>query len=169
MADGIALEGMALILKHLPSAVADGHNLEARGAMQIAASMGATAFQKGLGMIHSLAHPLSSECGLHHGLANALLLPFSVCFLEHSKLNADQKRRITQVQHLFPDSTENSLADLCRTFVNQLGIELGLEQQNISRDQLTLLSQKAYLDPCHHTNIIPVTEADLLQVYTQAF
>ena len=169
MADGIALEGMALILKHLPRAVTDGHDLEARGAMQIAASMGATAFQKGLGMIHSLAHPLSSECGLHHGLANALLLPFGIEFLEQSDLNAEQKRRIKQVRQLFPATSESTLADLCRTFVTQLNIQLGLKQQGVSQRQLILLSKMAYLDPCHHTNMIPVTEADLLQVYTQAY
>jgi len=169
MADGIAYEGMKLILEQLPKAVADGHNLEARSAMQIAASMGATAFQKGLGMIHSLAHPLSSECGLHHGLANALLLPFGVDFLEHHKLNTEQKKRIMQVRQLFFNPADNSLATLCRTFVIQLGIEPGLKRHGIQRDQLELLSKKAFLDPCHQTNMIPVTEADLLQVYQQAF
>ncbi|MFC1602542.1 iron-containing alcohol dehydrogenase [Pseudomonadota bacterium] len=169
MADGIALEGVALILEHLPRAVANGHDLEARGAMQIAASMGATAFQKGLGMIHSLAHPLSSECGMHHGLANALLLPFGIDFLERSDLNAEQKKRINKVQQLFSDSAESSLADLCRHFVTQLNIQLGLKQQSVNQRQLMLLSKKAYLDPCHQTNMIPVTEADLLQVYTQAY
>ena len=169
MADGIAYEGMALILEHLPRAVANGHDLEARGAMQMAASMGATAFQKGLGMIHSLAHPLSSECGLHHGLANALLLPFGIAFIEQSELNADQRRRINKIRQLFSASTENTLADLCRTFITQLNLELGLKQQGVNQRQLMLLSQKAYLDPCHHTNMFPVTEADLLQVYTQAY
>jgi len=169
MADGIALEGMALILEHLPRAVANGHDLDARGAMQIAASMGATAFQKGLGMIHSLAHPLSSECGLHHGLANALLLSFGIHFLESSDLNEDQKRRIDKIRHLFPDSTADSLTTCCLNFVTQLGIPLGLKQHGVSQKQLMLLSQKAYLDPCHQTNIIPVTEADLLQIYTEAY
>ncbi|MEO7777525.1 MAG: iron-containing alcohol dehydrogenase, partial [Fibrobacteria bacterium] len=74
MADGIALEGLRLILRHLPVAYSDGGNLASRGAMQMAAAMGATAFQKGLGMIHSLAHPLSARYNTHHGLANALLL-----------------------------------------------------------------------------------------------
>ena len=169
MADGIALEGMALILKHLPQAVMYGDDLEARAAMQIAATMGATAFQKGLGMIHSLAHPLSSECGMHHGLANALLLPFGVDFLERSDLNADQQQHIKKIKQLFSDSEDNSLADLCRTFVTKLNIQLGLKQQGVNQRQLMLLSQKAYLDPCHQTNMIPVTEADLLQVYTQAY
>ncbi|MBW1898016.1 MAG: iron-containing alcohol dehydrogenase, partial [Deltaproteobacteria bacterium] len=73
MADGIAKEGMELILEWLPKAISDGRDLEARERMLIAAAMGAVAFQKGLGMIHSLAHPLSSRFDIHHGLANALL------------------------------------------------------------------------------------------------
>ena len=71
MADGVALEGIRLCLAHLGTAVANGQNLDARAQMQMAASMGAVAFQKDLGMVHSLAHPLSARHGTHHGLANA--------------------------------------------------------------------------------------------------
>ena len=78
MADGIAIEAMKLVLDNLETACENPNDLTARSKMLLAASMGATAFQKGLGMIHSIAHPLSSECGLHHGLANALALPFCV-------------------------------------------------------------------------------------------
>jgi len=171
MADGIALEGMALIIKNLPLAVKDGHNLEARGAMQIAASMGATAFQKGLGMIHSLAHPLSSECGLHHGLANALLLPFGIEFIASHDLDASQMTRLEKVQSLFVISgiEECTLADMCKQFVTEQGIEFGLNKQGVQKEQLELLSEKAFQDPCHQTNIIPVTQMDLLAVYEQAY
>src|SRR4030095_16102132 len=82
MADGIALEGIRLIAAHLERAASHGDDLAARGGMMKAAMMGAVAFQKGLGACHSLAHPLSSECGLHHGLANALCLPAVVEFNE---------------------------------------------------------------------------------------
>ena len=94
LADGIAQEGIRLVLKHLPIAYADGSNLESRGAMQMAAAMGATAFQKGLGMIHSLAHPLSARYNTHHGLANALLLPDAIAFLESRPLGAAAKAKI---------------------------------------------------------------------------
>ncbi|MEO5731925.1 MAG: iron-containing alcohol dehydrogenase, partial [Byssovorax sp.] len=80
MADGIALEGLRLVAKHLERAVSHGDDLEARGGMLQAAMMGAVAFQKGLGACHSLAPPLSSECGLHHGLANAYCLPAVIEF-----------------------------------------------------------------------------------------
>src|SRR5438045_1269347 len=74
MCDGIALEGIRLIVEALPRAYARGDDLEARGHMLVAAAMGAVAFQKDLGVVHSLAHPLSTICGMHHGLANALCL-----------------------------------------------------------------------------------------------
>src|SRR5207249_12070873 len=75
LCDGIALEGIHLIAQALPRAVKSGKDVEARGLMQVAAMMGGIAFQKDLGAAHSLSHPLSSLCGLHHGTANALTLP----------------------------------------------------------------------------------------------
>lgn len=80
MADGIALEGMRLIDRWLPIAVADGQNLEARTHMMMAATMGATAFQKGLGLVHALSHPLGGVTGIHHGTANAIFLPYVLQF-----------------------------------------------------------------------------------------
>src|SRR5207247_4671067 len=74
MCDGIALEGVRLIVDALPRAYRDGNDVDARGTMLVAAAMGAVAFQKDLGVIHSMAHPLSTICGMHHGLANALCL-----------------------------------------------------------------------------------------------
>src|SRR5690606_34522187 len=73
LAQGIALEGMRLIKDWLPTAVADGSNLEARAHMLIASSMGATAFQKGLGAMHALSHPAGAVLGTHHGLTNAVV------------------------------------------------------------------------------------------------
>jgi alcohol dehydrogenase class IV len=76
MAEGIALEGMRLVKDELPRAVADGQNIEARARMLAAASMGAVAFQKGLGGVHALAHPIGAVYDTHHGLTNAVLLPY---------------------------------------------------------------------------------------------
>ena len=80
MADGIALEGMKLIFKWLPEAYKNGSNLEARMNMLTAASMGSTAFQKGLGAIHSLSHPVNALNNLHHGLSNAIFMPYVLTF-----------------------------------------------------------------------------------------
>ncbi len=80
LADGIALEGMRLIHRFLPRACADGRDIEARAQMLAAASMGATAFQKGLGGVHAIAHPVGSWFNTHHGLTNAVILPYVMAF-----------------------------------------------------------------------------------------
>ena len=80
MADGIALEGMNLIKRWLMIAVKEGKNLEARSNMMVAATMGSTAFQKGLGAIHSLSHPVNSVYNIHHGLSNAIFMPYVLTF-----------------------------------------------------------------------------------------
>src|SRR5277367_6080251 len=80
LADGVALEGMRLIRRFLPRACADGKDIEARAQMLAAASMGATAFQKGLGGVHAIAHPVGSWFNTHHGLTNAVILPYVITF-----------------------------------------------------------------------------------------
>jgi len=80
MADGIALEGMRLVKNSLLTAVKDGKNINARLEMLTAASMGSTAFQKGLGAIHSLSHPVNAQFNLHHGLSNAIFMPYVLTF-----------------------------------------------------------------------------------------
>jgi alcohol dehydrogenase class IV len=80
LADGIAAEGVRLALAYLPRAVAEGTDIEARAQMMAAAAMGATAFQKGLGAIHSLSHPIGALCGTHHGMTNAVFMPYVLAF-----------------------------------------------------------------------------------------
>ena len=80
MADGIAIEGMKLIKNSLSLTVKDGHNIKARSEMLAAASMGSTAFQKGLGAIHSLSHPVNAQFNVHHGLSNAMFMPYVLTF-----------------------------------------------------------------------------------------
>lgn len=167
IADGIALQGLELVLDWLPKAVEDGKNLDARERMLIAATMGAAAFQKGLGMIHSLAHPLSSRCHMHHGLANALLMPAAISFIEKSDLNEDQKYRVNRVRSLFTDRgyVGGSLADTCRQFNEKLDIAPGLSNHGVLKKDLETLAVEAFEDPCHPTNMIPVGFDDLLSVY----
>ena len=171
LADGIAIEGLRLVLKNLPLVVKEGSNLEARGQMQLAASMGATAFQKGLGMIHSMAHPLSSECHLHHGLANALVLPKSIDFLEHCTLNPEQKYRLQRVLNIFSEFglAKETLSSSCEIFFKSLGIQFGLKKHGVKKEQLALLASKALKDPCHQSNMVPVTEKDFLHTLEGAF
>lgn len=171
MADGIALEGIRLILKHLPTAYAKGMDLTARGAMQMAASMGATAFQKGLGMIHSLAHPLSARYNTHHGLANALLLPDSLAFLESRPLDPLAREKFADVLELFRVSglAKPTLSESCREFIGALGVTYGLRHHKVPENELGPLSKDAIEDTCHASNLIPVKQADMLAVYTAAF
>jgi alcohol dehydrogenase class IV len=170
MADGIAKEGMELILDWLPVAVAEGNNLAAREMMLIAAAMGAVAFQKGLGMIHSLAHPLSSRFDIHHGLANALLLPAGVAFLERADLKQNQKEKIARVKSmLFQKGIQKkSLWESCLAFLEHIGIQTGLSGLGIREEDLNALSKEAFEDPCHQNNMIPVNQKDLLSVYQEA-
>ena len=80
MADGIAIEGMRLVFENLPKVFANGRDIEARGHMMSAAAMGATAFQKGLGAIHSLSHPIGAIYHTHHGMTNAVFMPYVLAF-----------------------------------------------------------------------------------------
>ncbi|MBN2160212.1 MAG: iron-containing alcohol dehydrogenase [Spirochaetes bacterium] len=170
MADGIALQGMELVLKWLTEACRNGRNIEAREKMQIAASMGAVAFQKGLGMIHSMAHPLSSLYGLHHGLANALVLPDSVLLLEQSSLNVEQIAKIQKVRSIFAECGmgRGSLSESCRAFCDSVGIQMGLSKHDVPSDGIDMLSAEALKDSCHAGNMVPVTINDFKKVLTAA-
>jgi len=170
MADGIALQGMELIVAWLPEVCRNGGNLLGRERMQIASAMGATAFQKGLGMIHSMAHPLSSLYGMHHGLANALLLPASMRFIENANLNEEQRNKLARVRRIFADAgmSSNSLADCCAAFCNTIGITLGLSRHGVPKGDVNKISEEAMKDSCHTSNICPVSVNDFKEVLASA-
>ena len=163
MCDGIALEGMALVLKYLPLALRDGHNLLARERLLLAASMGATAFQKGLGMIHSIAHALGGECDLHHGTAISLVMPWATKFVQEQSLTSEQSQRLERVQELFnrEGRAEENLWESIRRFTEDCGIEMGLRLVGIPADRKEVLVDKAFGDPCHPQGIIDVSRKDL--------
>ncbi|MBT4792267.1 MAG: iron-containing alcohol dehydrogenase [Halobacteriovoraceae bacterium] len=171
MAQGIAIEGMKLCLDNLETAIMDGHNISAREKMLLASSMGATAFQKGLGMIHSIAHPLSSECGLHHGLANALMLPACIRFLASQNLTSQQNKCMQEIQDLFIQRgmAKDNLADSCQAYFEKLGIKFELKNHGVAENQLELLAGKALQDGCHQTNMLPMTKESFLTVIRSAF
>lgn len=159
MADGIALQGLELCRDHLERATKDGTDLEARGGMMKAAMMGAVAFQKGLGACHSLAHPLSSEKGMHHGLANALCLP-AVCDYNTSAV----PERIERVRALL-DPKAKTLSEALRALRTRIGLANGLAAHGITREDIPKLAAKAIIDACHQSNPRPCTEADLAALY----
>ncbi len=165
LCDGIALEGIHLIANALLRAVKDGGDLEARGRMQVAAAMGGIAFQKDLGATHSLAHPLSSLCGLHHGLANALCLPFVMDF------NAERKpgvyRRVGIALGL-SDPTDAATIATVRALLDEIGLKPGLRAHGVDESKLDALADQAFEDSCHATNPVPVTREDLRGLYERA-
>ncbi|MDP6852834.1 MAG: iron-containing alcohol dehydrogenase [Candidatus Marinimicrobia bacterium] len=166
MADAIAVSGMKLIFENLPQVIQDPENLDARGKMLLAATMGATAFQKGLGMIHSMAHPLSAKHGLHHGLANALLIPSSLEFTIQKSTDRKLKSLNDKLKNITEIISCNTLVDsdnlpyLLRGFINSTGINFGLENENISEDDIPQLAQLAVEDSCHLTHPFTITKED---------
>ena len=158
LADAIALGGIELCAQHLEKAVTEPTDLAARGGMMKAAMMGAIAFQKGLGACHSLAHPLSSEHGLHHGLVNALCLPAVVAF------NASAvPERVRRVGTLL--GNEQDCVQAVAALRARVGINGGLAGSGIREEHLPPLAKKALEDACHRSNPRPCTEADLLELY----
>lgn len=170
MADGIALQGIELALEWLPRAVADGSDLRARERMQLAAAMGATAFQKGLGIVHSLAHPLSSMCATHHGLANALMLPETMKYLEQGSHSRQNTARISKILSIFEERkiAGSGLAESCKDFIMSLGIEMGLAKHGVEEADTKQLSRCAFLDTCHVSSMAAVSESILLDIYTSS-
>lgn len=166
MADAVARKGIELVATHLERAVRDGANLEARAGMLEAATLGAVAFQRGLGACHSLAHPLSAELGMHHGLANALCLP-AVC---------DFNREVALEEIAFVARTlgakgddARALAAKCADAVRELrrrvALPDGLAAAGVPVDRLERLADLAFEDPCHRENPRPCTRDDLLALY----
>jgi alcohol dehydrogenase class IV len=159
MADAIAIGGLELCAKSLERATSHGDDLGARGDMMKAAMMGAVAFQKGLGACHSLAHPLSSEKNLHHGLANALCLPQVVDF------NTDAiPEKIERIRKIL-DASAKTLGDALRGLRKRLGLPDGLRAEGVAEKDIPKLAAKAVEDACHRCNPKPVTEADLARLY----
>ena len=159
MADGIALACLELVARSLLRAVKDGTDLDARGDMMKAAMMGAVAFQKGLGATHSLAHPLSSEKNLHHGLANALCLPAVVDFNASTIPERIERVRAT----LVPQA--KTLADGLRSLRAELGLPAGLGAEGVTEADIGNLADKAFEDACHSLNPRPTTKDDLAGLY----
>ncbi len=166
--DAIAIYGMELAVRYLERATRNGADIEARGYMQIAATMGAIAFQKDLGAAHSLAHPLSTEFGLNHGLANALVLPAVMRFnLEPAAGHYARLAALFGVDTRNISETDAALAAVTgvETWIERLGIQRGLRHHRVKRESLPQLARKAFEDPCHKTNIRICTEEDLLKMY----
>ena len=162
MADGIALEGINLIKTSLMTAFNDGKNIEARQNLLAASSMGSTAFQKGLGAIHSLSHPINSKFNMHHGLSNAIFMPYVLTF--NKKFI---EKRISIISAFIGlENTFDSFLDWIIKLRKELKIPHKLSELiQIKPDQLEELSQMALEDPSTATNPIKLTKEDFRKMY----
>lgn len=179
LCDGIALEGLRLLARSLPTAVAMARRIEAgerglltdsaydaaRTGMLNAALMGGVAFQKGLGVTHSLAHALSTVCDLHHGLVNGICLPYAMAF------NRDVAgERMAELAHAVGARTQTAdgfmawLVDLKET----IGIPRTLADAGVTREHLERLVGIAVADVCHANNPKPVATADFRALFERA-
>ena len=164
MCEGIALEGIELIGRSIVQAV-KAPDLDSRSRMMIASLMGAVAFQKGLGVVHSLAHPMSSLLDTHHGLANAVNLPYG---MRYNIGGSEEKfRKIARVMEL---KEENGEAVVERLFAlnRELDLPVRLRDAGVKQEHIETLADLAFADFCHPNNPKPVSREDFKKLYSEA-
>ncbi|MBC8230589.1 iron-containing alcohol dehydrogenase [bacterium] len=169
--DAIAIKGVQLAGAYLKRAVENGHDIEARTNMMMAAMMGAIAFQKDLGVAHSLAHPLSTIAGVHHGLANAIVLPYTMEF----NFEPAQEKLRDIAGALGVNVSDMSLDDAAQAAIVQIkqlekdiGIPERLREVGVSADMIPQLAEQAMADGCHLTNPRKCQKEDMVYLYNEA-
>jgi alcohol dehydrogenase class IV len=164
MCEGIALEGISLINESLEKAV-NKPDLESRSKMLIASLMGAVAFQKGLGVVHSLAHPLSSMLDTHHGLANAVNIPygmeFNIAGFEHKFVRISKTLRLKK-------ETGNAVVDYLFELNSKIKIPHHLRDIGVKEEHIDTLAGLAIADFAHPNNPKPVSREDFRDLYLKA-
>jgi alcohol dehydrogenase class IV len=161
LCDGIAVEAIRLISESIVTATKKPQDLEARGKMMIASLMGAVAFQKGLGIIHSMAHPLSTVFDTHHGLANAVMMPYGLEF--NQEVSADRYRYLEKIVGT------GSFIQWVRGLNAELSIPSTLKEMKLDAGKIQQLSDLAIDDVCHQCNPKTVTRADFETIFKKAF
>ncbi|MBK25356.1 MAG: alcohol dehydrogenase [Halobacteriovorax sp.] len=164
MCDGIAIEAIKLINESLYKA-STAPCLKSRSKMQMAALMGATSFQKGLGVVHSTAHPLSTLFDTHHGLANAIMLPYGIKF--NAECSSDRFEFLCKVLDLGEVSSK-ALIDWTLQLNNSLGLPRDLSAIDVGTDKIDALSDLALKDVCHQCNPRPVSLENFKEIYSWA-
>jgi len=165
MADGIAVEGMRLIASALPRVMRDPTDIDARGQMMAAAAMGATAFQKGLGGMHALAHPIGALHDTHHGMTNATLMPYVLAF---NRSAIDE--RITRLAAYLglPHPGFASFHELVLQLRKQVGVPHTLPELGVDDRHAALIAKMAVEDPSAGGNPVPLTEAGAAAIFKAA-
>ena len=165
VADAIAKEGIYKIVKNLPMSVADGENLEARGEMMLAASMGAMAFQKGLGLNHSIAHALGALFNIHHGLANAVVLAEVMKF--NLGREATAQKLATLGCYFYPQIekyTGKAVVEAIESLLKKLKLPRSLSEIGIGSDDLPKIEAYALADPLTALNPRKVAKGDVIDI-----
>ena len=162
LAEGIAVEGMRLIKEWLPIAVRDGRNIEARSHMLIASSMGATAFQKGLGAMHSLSHPCGANLNTHHGLTNAVVMPYVLVW--NRRAIEDKLARLAAFlgleQHSF-----GGVLDWVLELRRSIGIPNTLSDIGVRAEHAAPFAPQAFADPSTGGNPLPIDTKQFERLY----
>ena len=165
MAHGIALEGIKIIKENLVNAYNDSGNIEARAKMLVSSTMGSTAFQKGLGAIHSLSHPINAVNDVHHGLSNAIFMPYVVKF-NQSQI---EERIISLSKYIdLENQTFDGFLKWILDLRNQLAIPHALKDLKITFD-FDKLSKMALVDPSTSTNPVDLNEDDMKALYISSY
>lgn len=165
MAEGIAIEAIRIIVKYLPLAFSDGTDITARGQMLVAASMGATAFQKGLGSVHSIAHQLGAIYNKQHGLLNAILLPYA---LKQNELVIEDKMRYLSNVLGLPNKGTDAIIKYILELRAALKIPHTLQEIGINEENAQEIGEMAFKDPSTPTNARPVDALDLENLFRAA-
>lgn len=165
MAHGIALEGIRLVQQYLPTAVHDGANTEARHHMLVASSMGATAFQKGLGAMHALAHPLGALYDAHHGTLNAILMPYVL--VANRSVIATKIASLARYMNL-PDASFEGFLNWVLTMRQAIGIPHTLSEIGIPADRADDIGHMAVADGSSHTNPISYSPQQYSEILNKA-
>ncbi len=164
LSEGIAIEGMRLIAESLEKAT-HKPDVESRAKMMMASLMGAVAFQKGLGVVHSLAHPMSSLLDTHHGLANAVNLPYGMKF-NYTGFEENFNRMAVALG--LKNNEGNKIPDFLFEFNNKLGLPTKLSKIGVKQEHIETLSDLAFADFCHPNNPKPVSREDFKKLYLEA-
>lgn len=171
LADAVAIDGIRRVSRSLPVALQEPTHTRARLDMMIAAMEGAMAFQKGLGNAHALAHALTPVAGLHHGLANAVVLPSVMAF--NRGVSRSRLARVAIAMGEPSGAVEDVLAGLAidrvRRLVADAGLPTRLSQAGVKEPDLPRIAELAFRDASHQGNPRPTTEADLLGIARAAF
>lgn len=164
LADGIALEGMRLAKEFLPRAARDGSDIEARAQMMAAAAMGATAFQKALGAIHALSHPLGALHGTHHGMTNAVFMPYVLAF--NRPAIEEKLARVSAYLGLKPSF--DGFLDFVMQLRADLGVPHSLPEFGVTNPDIALMARMAPQDPTASGNPVPLDEAAAAGLFERA-